>query len=313
MNRIKGSTAHASPSHTRLRTSWWLSNAAFGFLIVLPALMVLGVFFVYPMLYSSYMSFHFFDLAKPQQFRFVGLENYVQILQNEEFHRALFNTFLYAGLAVPLEFVLGLLLALALANIQVGRSLFRTLLIIPMMLAPVAMGLMWKFMYNNEFGIINFVLKSLGVNSPPLWLADPNLALYSVIVVDIWATTPLIVLLMLAGLLSIPHEFYEAATIDGAGILSVFRHITLPLLQPVILVALLIRGMDAFRVFDVIFVMTKGGPAMRSDVLSFFAYRQAFTHRQIGDATATAWLMTLMLLAGGFLLIRAVRRQGGAL
>ena len=313
MNRTNGSTAHASPSPTRPRASWRLSNAVCGFVSVLPALLVLAVFVVYPMLYSSYMSFHFFDLAKPKQFRFVGLENYVQILQNEEFHRALLNTFLYAGLAVPLEFVLGLSLALALANIQVGRSVFRTLLVIPMMLAPVAMGLMWKFMYNNEFGIINFALKSLGVKNPPLWLADPNLALYSVIAVDVWATTPLIVLLMLAGLLSIPHEFYEAATIDGAGVLSSFRHITLPLLQPVLLVALLIRGMDAFRVFDVIFVMTKGGPAMRSDVLSFFAYRQAFTHRQIGDATATAWLMTLILLAGGFLLIRTLRRQGGAL
>lgn len=310
-------TASPSPPTTAVRTrtrpGWRLGNAGFGFLIVLPALVVLAIFFVYPILYSSYMSFHFFDLAKPKQFRFVGLENYIDILQNEEFHQALLNTFIYAGVAVPLEFVFGMVLALALANIQVGRSFLRTLLVIPMMLAPVAMGLMWKFMYNNEFGIINYVLKALGVERPPLWLADPNLALYSVVVVDIWATTPLIVLLMLAGLLSIPGEYYEAATIDGAGMLAAFRRITLPLLQPVILVALLIRGMDAFRVFDVIYVMTKGGPAMRSDVLSYFAYRQAFTHRQIGDATATAWIMTIILLAGGFLLIRAMRRQEGSL
>lgn len=305
------STPASSPAHVRSR--WHLSNAMFGFLIVLPALIVLAVFFVYPVLYSSYMSLHFFDLAKPKQFRFVGLENYITVLQNEEFHRALINTFVYAGIAVPLEFVFGMVLALALANIRVGRGLLRTTLVIPMMLAPVAMGLMWKFMYNNEFGIINHTLRAIGISSPPLWLADPNLALFSVVIVDIWATTPLIVLLMLAGLLSIPGEYYEAATIDGAGMWASFRRITLPLLQPVILVALLIRGMDAFRVFDVVYVMTKGGPAMRSDVLSYFAYRQAFTHRQIGEATATAWIMTFILLAGGYLLIRAMRRQEGSL
>ena len=285
----------------------------FGFLIVLPALVVLVVFFLYPILYSGYMSLHFFDLAKPKQFRFVGLENYIRMLQNEEFVRALINTVLYAGVAVPVELVLGTLLALALSNIHAGRSFLRTMLVIPMMLAPVAMGLMWKFMYNNEFGIISYLLKAVGLNRPPLFLSDPSLALYSVIVVDIWATTPLIVLLMLAGLLSIPGEYYEAATIDGAGMWATFRHITLPLLQPVILVALLLRGMDAFRVFDVIYVMTKGGPAMRSDVLSFFAYRQAFSHRQIGDATATAWIMTLILLGSGFLLIRVMRRKDGTL
>lgn len=291
-----------------------ISDAAFGFLIVLPSLIILLIFYVYPLIYATYMSFHFFDLAKPHAFRFVGLDNYLTILQEPEFLHALTNTLRYAGIAVPLELLFGTLLALALANIQFGRNLLRTALVIPMMLAPVAMGLMWKFMYNDEFGIINFLIKRSGLSDrPPLWLADPALALYSVVVVDIWATTPLIILLMLAGLLSIPQEYYEAAWIDGAGLLAGFRHITLPMLRPVMLVAMLLRGMDAFRVFDVIFIMTKGGPAMKSDVLAFYTYRLAFTHRQIGEASATAWILTLILLTVGILLIRSMRRQGGSL
>lgn len=307
-------SAKITGSSLKFRASRRISDAGFGFLIVLPALLILVAFYIYPLLYSTYMSFHFFDLAKPQAFRAVGLANYQKILLSPEFRNALKNTVLYAGVAVPTEFVFGLLLALALANLQVGRNLLRTLLVIPMMLAPVAMGLMWKFMYNDEFGIINHLIKGLGLTDrPPLWLADPKLALFSVVIVDIWATTPLIILLMLAGILSIPHEYYEAAWIDGAGLFATFRRITFPLLRPVILVALLIRGMDAFRVFDVIFVMTKGGPAFKSDVLAFYAYRLAFTHRQIGEASAAAWIMTLLLLAGGILLIRLMRRQGAAL
>jgi ABC-type sugar transport system permease subunit len=291
-----------------------LSNARFGFLLTVPALLVLLAIYIYPLLFSGQMSLQAFDMARPQDTHFVGLDNYVNMLQNQEFLRALRNTFTYAGIAVPIEFVLGLILALALSNIHVGRSLLRTLLVIPMMLAPTAMGLMWKFMYNDQLGVINAVIRQLGIaDRPPLWLADANLALYSVVVVDIWATTPLIILLMLAGLLSIPNEYYEAARIDGAGPLRAFRHITLPLLRPVILVALLLRGMDAFRVFDVIYVMTKGGPAFRSDVLSFYAYRQAFTHRSLGDATATAWIMVLILLTAGLILITLMRRRGGSL
>ncbi|MCC7451046.1 MAG: sugar ABC transporter permease [Anaerolineae bacterium] len=301
-------------SAARSVAHWRLNDAGFGFVLILPALLILLAIFVYPLLFSGYMSFHAFDLARPQDFQFVGINNFVNIMQSAEFRRALGNTVIYAGLAVPIEFVLGLILAMALTNIQRGRSLLRTLLIVPMMLAPTAMGLMWKFMYNDQLGIINYLIRNLNLaDRPPLWLADPNLALYSVIIVDIWATTPLIILLMLAGLLSIPGEYYEAARIDGAGAIAIFRRVTLPLLRPVILVALLLRGMDAFRVFDVIYVMTKGGPAFRSDVLSFYAYRQAFTSRSIGDATAAAWIMTIILLIAGLLLIRAMRRQGGAL
>jgi multiple sugar transport system permease protein len=175
------------------------------------------------------------------------------------------------------------------------------------------MGLMWKFMYNDQLGVINHVLRELGDTRPPLWLADPERALTSVIVVEIWATVPIFILLLLAGLLSIPRELYEAATIDGAGALAAFRRITLPLLRPVILVALLLRGMDAFRVFDIIFVMTKGGPALRSDVLSYYVYRTAFVDRDFGEATAVSWIMILILLAGSLALIGLIRRRGGAL
>lgn len=288
-----------------------LSNSGFGALIVLPALAILIAVLVYPLVYSGFMSLHAFYLARPQDFQFIGLGNYIEIIQNKEFKRALINTVTYAGVAVPIEFVLGLGLALALANIDLGRGVIRMLLTLPMMLAPAAMGLMWKFMYNDQLGIINYLIREWHIaEQPPLWLADPHLAIYSIIAVDIWATTPVIVILMLAGLLSISPDLYEAAEIDGASTVYSFRHITLPLLRPIILVALLLRGMDAFRVFDIVYIMTKGGPALRSDVLSLLAYRTAFTDLSIGQATAIAWIMTIILLVSGVLLVRALRQEG---
>lgn len=290
-----------------------LSNGGFGLLIVLPALAILLLVFVYPLLYSASMSLRFYDLARPQDTRFEGLANYVSILRGAEFARALKNTLLYAGVAVPIEFVAGLALALALAQITHGRGLIRMLLTLPMMLAPIALGLIWKFMYNDQLGVINWAFRRLGLGSrPPLWLTDPDIALFSIVAVDVWATTPIVVLLMLAGLLSIPSELYEASRIDGGGTLSGFWSITLPLLRPAILVTLLLRGMDAFRVFDVVYVLTKGGPAFRTDVLSYYAYRLAFTDRSVGAATALAWIMTLILLAAGLVLIRLIGRQDRA-
>ncbi|MCU0513075.1 MAG: sugar ABC transporter permease [Anaerolineae bacterium] len=302
---------HASPaprpageySRFHLPDSW------FGFLLTLPALAIMLVVFVFPLLFSAFTSLHRFEIARPDRTRFIGLENYVEIVQDSAFQRALTNTLVYVFVAVPIEFVIGLLLALALANIVQGRGLFRTLLVIPQMLAPAVTALLWKFMYNDELGLINHLLRELGVNRPPLWLTETPLALFSIILVEIWATVPVFVLLLLAGLLSIPQEYYEAAAIDGGSPLAIFRHVTLPLLQPVILVALLIRGMDAFRVFDLVYVLTGGGPALRTDVLSFFVFRTAFTDRDFGLASAGAWIISLILLIGGLTLIRLLRRR----
>lgn len=297
----------------RTRRSNRLSNGQFGLAIIMPALAMLLLVFVYPLIYSAYQSLRFYDLARPQRAEFVGLGNYTDLFQNAEFFRALNNTLLYTGVAVPIEFVLGLTVALALSQVTRGRGFARLMLIMPMMLAPIALGLVWKFMYNDQLGIINYLVRNLGISSsPPLWLSDPNIALFSIIAVDIWATTPLVILILLAGLLGIPAEYYEAAKIDGGGAVSNFIHITLPLMRPAILITLLLRGMDAFRVFDVVYILTKGGPAGRTDVLSFLAYRQAFMERSIGDATALAWVITAMLLAAGLLLIGLMRREGAA-
>lgn len=308
--KLKQSNSAAGTIATgpRFWRNWHISDGFYGFLLVIPALLIMAGVFIYPMGYSAYTSFRDFKLTRPNDAEFVGLDNYRATFESEEFHRALTNTVKYVAIAIPTEFVIGLILALALATIDVGRGVLRTLLIIPMMLAPVAMGLMWKFMYNDELGIISHLVREFG-SRPPLWLADPDWALYSIIFVEIWATVPVFVLLLLAGLLSIPDEYYEAARMDGANVLQSFGFITLPLLRPVILVALLLRGMDAFRVFDIVFVLTKGGPALRSDVLSYYVYRMAFVSRDFGEATAAAWIMIIILMLGGLALIGLIRRQ----
>ncbi|MDX2138228.1 MAG: sugar ABC transporter permease [Chloroflexota bacterium] len=301
------SVTYPQPSAKAAR--FHLSDGWFGFLITVPALLIMLTVFVFPLVFSAYTSLHRFEITRPDRTRFLGFENYVTVLQDEAFQRALGNTLTYVFVAVPVEFAIGLGLAMALATITRGRGMFRTLLVIPQMLAPAVMALMWKFMYNDELGIINHLLREFGINRPPLWLTETPLALFSIIIVEVWATVPIFVLLLLAGLLSIPSEYYEAAAIDGGSAWAVFRHITLPLLQPVILVALLIRGMDAFRVFDLVYVLTGGGPALRTDVLSFYIFRTAFTDRDFGLASAGAWIVSIILLTGGLILIRFMRRQ----
>jgi multiple sugar transport system permease protein len=303
---------HSAARQRQHRRLLYVPDSLFGFLLTLPALLIMVGVFLYPLLFSAYTSVHDFEITRPDRIRFVGLENYAEILADQQFTRALGNTLIYVLVAIPIEFGIGLGLALALATITRGRNIFRTMLVIPQMLAPVVMGLMWKFMYNDELGVINQLLRAFGVNRPPLWLTEVPLALFSIILVEIWATIPIFVLLLLAGLLSISQELYEAAAIDGGSPWQIFLRVTLPLLRPVILVALLIRGMDAFRVFDLVYVLTNGGPANRTDVLSFYVYRIAFTEREFGLATAGAWIISGILLIGGIILMRALRQQGAA-
>ena len=183
-------------------------------------------------------------------------------------------------------------------------------LIIPQFLAPLAMGFIWKFMYNNDLGIINFVLRNIGIDRPPLWIADPAISLYSCIIVEIWACVPIFMLLLSAGLTTLSTEIIDAAKIDGANAYHRFRYIILPHLKPIILVTLLIRGMDSFRIFDLIYGLTQGGPAMSSDVLSLYMYRSGMLDRQFGFAASAGWIMVFMMLIASYILIKTMYRDG---
>jgi multiple sugar transport system permease protein len=299
-------TQPSSPPKRR----WYLSDASYGFMLVSPLLLILGTVVFYPLAYAVWSSFQNFRLSRPDAIRFNGFDNYLWVLRDDQFHLALKNSLIYTFTAVPLELVFGLGIALALVTLPRGKTLARTLLTLPMMLAPVAMGLMWKFMYNDQLGIINHLIETLQIRERGLlWLTEPTLAFISLIIVEIWATTPFMVILLGAGLTTIPQELYEAARIDGARGWATFRHITLPLLQPIILVALLIRGMDAFRVFDLVFILTQGGPANKTDVLSYYAYRLNFVQLNVGRASAASIIMLIILLIAGLFLIRGMRKE----
>jgi|TARA_B100002003_G_C14059743_1_gene510194 multiple sugar transport system permease protein len=286
------------------------SSSAFGAVIILPGVLLLLLVQLYPLLYSLFISFHDYRLLRPELTEFVWLKNYIDIFSDAEFLNALSNTAIYVGLAIPIELMIGFVLALAIEKITRGKNLIRALLIVPQFMAPIAMGFVWRFLYNDEFGLINFMLRKIGIERPPLWLADPDIALYSCIIVEIWATVPIFMLLLSAGMASISSELIDAAKIDGANAIHRVRFIILPHLKPIILVALLIRGMDAFRVFDVVYSLTGGGPALSTDVLSLYLYRTAMLDRQFGDGASAAWIMMIMMLIASYVLIRTMYREG---
>jgi multiple sugar transport system permease protein len=220
-------------------------------------------------------------------------------LTSSRFLKALWNTVVYIGVAVCIEFILGLILALLLSNAFKGSQFIRTLLLSPLMLAPLVTGLIWKFMLNDQFGIINWGLYKLGLLSDPhqiLWLSDSRFALYSTIIADIWLTTPFIMLVLLAGIKGIPISLYESAEIDGANKWHKFRYITFPSLIPVATVALLIRIIDAARTFDIVWVLTQGGPGFSSEVLSTYMYKTLTRYGEVGQSSAMAVIFIIILL-----------------
>ena len=286
------------------------SSYLFGATLILPGVLFLLLFYLYPLLYSLYISLHDFRLIRPDLTEFVGFRNYFEIFQDDEFLNAFFNTLIYVGIALPFELVIGLFLALALDKITRGKNLIRAFLIVPQFLAPLAMGFIWKFMYNDDLGIINFFLRYVGIERPPLWIADPSISLYSCIIVEIWACVPVFMLLLSAGLTTLSSEIIDAAKIDGANAYHRFRYIILPHLKPIILVTLLIRGMDSFRIFDLIYGLTQGGPALSSDVLSLYMYRAGMLDRQFGFAASAGWIMVFMMLVASYILIKVMYKDG---
>ncbi|MDO9130270.1 MAG: sugar ABC transporter permease, partial [Anaerolineales bacterium] len=217
-------------------------------------------------------------------------------------------TFTFVILAISFEFILGMALALLLNQELKAKGLFRSLIFLPMMCTNVVIGLMWRLLLNYQYGLVNYYLGQLGF-LPIEWLSSPKVAMASVVLVDVWNTTSFVALMLLAGLQSLPEEPYEAAKIDGASAIQSFFYLTLPLLKPIILVALLWRFIDTFRIFDVIYLLTAGGPARVTETVSIYIYRYAFQSFNLGVAAASSFIMLLIMLVVAGLLARAIGKE----
>jgi multiple sugar transport system permease protein len=276
------------------------------YLLVAPTVAVLVALSIYPLFYSVRVSLQTGTGARAVW----SLANFARLASDRFFLDALMHTLVYAAVALTFEFLLGLSLAVLLNQRLRGRGLFRAALLVPMMLPPVVVGVVWRLMLNPNFGAINGTLKGLGLNTESLtWTASPKLALASVIAVDIWQWTPFVFLVLLAGLQAIPQEPYEAALIDGSSAWQTFRHVTLPLLKPAILIALLLRTMDLLRVFDQIFILTEGGPGFATETISLYIYRAAFRFSDFGYAAAMSFVLLLLTNIISLFYIRLLHRQ----
>lgn len=277
-------------------------------LFISPAFIVIAIILIYPLGHSLWLSFHEWTLRGFRQgIPFVGLQNYRDLFSNPDFLNSLRITASFVILAVGIEFVLGMGLALLLNHDLRGKNYIRALILLPMMCTNVVIGLTWRLLLNYEFGLVNYYLGVVGVG-PLEWLSRPAVAFPAVILVDVWNTTSFVALLLLAGLQALPDEPFEAARIDGASAWQSFVNITLPLLRQTILVVLLWRMIDTFRIFDVIYLLTAGGPARATETVSIYVYRYGFQSFNLGYASAASYIMILIMLIIAAVLARLMGR-----
>ncbi len=249
---------------------------------VIPALALLAIVTLYPVTYVVVLSLQrrlpIFDIS-----RFAGFDNYLFLLHDDRFWNALGNTAYFTAISVTIELLLGLAVALLMERRFRLKGVARALILVPWAIPTVVSARMWEWIFNTDFGVLNY-LTGLRIN----WLGSPFWAMHAAVLVDVWKTTPFVAILLMAGLQAIPRDLYQAARVDGAGTWAVFRQMTLPLLRPVILIVLLFRTLDAFRVFDAVYVLTGGGPANTTETLSIYAYRVLFQTLQFGYGSALA-------------------------
>jgi multiple sugar transport system permease protein len=262
-------------------------------LMLAPALVILAGLTLFPTIYMFSAAVQKISPDPNAPRAFVGADNFIRMLSDGQFHIGLLNTLIFTVSAVTTEFLLGLGLALLLDRYIRRWNFVKTILMIPMMLPPIAVAITWKLIYQPQFGVLNELMYRLGLPSQA-WAGDVHLAMLTVIVADVWEWTPFVFLLMLAGLASLPDEPYEAAELDGASAWRQFWDLTLPFLKPVIAIALLLRGMDALRQFDLVYILTRGGPAEATETLSLYIFKVAFTFVDIGYAAAIS-LFVLVL------------------
>jgi multiple sugar transport system permease protein len=270
-------------------------------LFILPAGLVVGAVIVFPWLFTLFMSVQ--DYHAGGQMRFAGLANYARLLHDERLLWAILRTLYFTAMAVFFPTVLGVVAAVCFNERFPLRGLARTVFILPMMATPVAVALVWTMMFHPQLGVLNYLLTSVGL-PPSAWVYDADTVIPTLVMVETWQWTPLVMLVVLGGLASLPADPYEAAVLDGASAWQCFWRITLPLVWPFIMVALVLRAVDALKSFDTIFVISGGGPGTASETLNLYLYQVAFAFYDLGYASAIVVLFFALILAVTLLLLR---------
>jgi multiple sugar transport system permease protein/N,N'-diacetylchitobiose transport system permease protein len=282
----------------------------FALALLLPSVIAVFGIVVYPILRTLYTSLFAVNSPLPGHYNWVGLRNYTFALSHGEFWSAVERTAYFTFLSTGLELLFGIAIALLLNAPLRARWLFRTIVVLPWALPTIVNGALWRYMFNAQYGVVNALLTQLHITSNyQAWFSKPFLALNLVVLADVWKNTSLVAFFLLAGLTTIPRELYEAARVDGYGPVGAFFHITLPLLRPVIVIVLVLRTIEAFKVFDIIYVMTGGGPANGTQSIAFYTYQRAFSDEFFGYGSALAYLMVIFIMALAVLYIRLLRTE----
>lgn len=279
-------------------------EAAFALLLGLPALALLAAMLVWPIVMTIATSLTVDDLVSPR--RFVGLENYARLLDDPVARSTMGFTLAFVFVSTALEVAIGLLLALVMHHVVRGRAVVRAAVLVPWAIPTVVAAVLWKYMFNDQYGLVNLVLFGDDLSAYRAWLAEPLTARAAIVVADVWKTSAFAALILLAGLQAIPDELHEAARVDGASAPRRFFAITLPLLRPALLLALLFRVMDAFRVFDLVYVMTQGAPGDATNVLQFYGWQKMFPEQQFGYGAAVSVVVFLLVALVSTALVRVV-------
>jgi multiple sugar transport system permease protein len=272
-------------------------------LFPLPAVLFVALMMIFPVIYTFTISFTNWNLTSGLAPQFVGLKTYLSILSEPRFWAALGRTFYFTFLAVILETILGMIWALILNREFLGKNFVKLSLLLPMVSTPVAIGIAWTLFYEPTIGLANWVLRNAGLE-PLKWIADKQMVIPSLVFVDLWQWTPMMALIILAGLAGLSMEPYESARVDGANSVQIFWRITLPMVSPVILTAVVLRAIDALKTYDIIYAMTNGGPGFASETLNIYAYNLSFNYFRLGHASVVLFFLFVVVTLLSYLVAR---------
>ncbi|HCG02072.1 MAG TPA: sugar ABC transporter permease [Chloroflexi bacterium] len=292
------------------RPSLVRQESRYAYLTLLPVLIIMAAFSLYPIGYSVYLSFHREVLTDPLNHPYVGFQNFGNALSSYYLTASLLSTLEFMAMAVPSVLIFGLLAALLLNEAFAGAKILRIAILLPWAMPAVVSGIVWRWMLNGDYGVLNSVLYQLGIiHSYVPWLSQPALARIGLVIAHVWREGPLVAIFFLAGLQTIPADLYSAASVDGAGPIAAFRRITLPLLRPTFVIVLIYETIVAATTFDLVYVMTGGGPADATSLISWYAYAEVFKFLDLGTGAALAFLIALALLTVIVLYLRVLRSE----